>query len=431
MKLLVVGSGGREHALAWKLSQGKDVEALFVAPGNAGTKALPNTTNVPISATDIDALVNFAKQEGIHLAVIGPEAPLVAGLADALERIGVRTVGVGKDAAMLEGSKAFAKDVMRAANIPTAKYSTCHSRQEAMEAIEQFGYPVVVKADGLAAGKGVSICHNQQEAALALDAIFVRRSFGDAGNRVVVEEFLQGEEVSFIALVDGEKVLPFASSQDHKAAFDGDTGPNTGGMGAYSPAPVVDEKIEEKIMSQILSPLAKELASRGIRIRGVLYCGLMISNDTPYVLEFNVRFGDPETQPLMMRLKSDLADVFWKFANGQIDDITLQWDERFSVCVVMASKGYPGSYEKGFEISGIEQAEAIGDVVVFHAGTAERDGKTITAGGRVLGVTSLGNTLGQAIDRAYAAVSKIHWDGAFFRKDIGMKGLNRLRGVQR
>jgi len=423
MKILVVGGGGREHALCWKLSSSSQVEKLYCAPGNAGIAKCAEC--VPIGAEDIDAILKFVDEQSVDMVAVGPEMPLVAGLADRLIEKNVKVFGPRMAAAELEGSKVFAKDLMSNAGIPTAEYGVFEDREKAWAFVRSKGSPLVIKADGLAAGKGVIVCGTIEEASNALTLIITEKAFGDAGKRVLVEECLTGEEASFIALTDGQTVLPLASSQDHKAIFDDDKGPNTGGMGAYSPAPVVTSEMHDKIMEQVMVPAVKALTQMGKPYVGVLYAGLMIKDGVPKVLEFNARFGDPETQPQMARLKSDLAELILATIEGRLEGVTLDWDPRPSVCVVMASGGYPASYEKGKVIEGLEDADAMEDVVVFHAGTKEVDGKIVTSGGRVLGVTALGDDIQSAIDRAYEAVSKIHWDGVQYRKDIGAKALKR------
>ena len=426
MNVLVIGSGGREHALAWKLAQSPLLTTLYCAPGNAGTARVG--TNVALNAADHGAVTAFCRENDIGLVMIGPEQPLVDGLADDLRAADIPVVGPSARAAQLEGSKAFTKDILHSGGIPTAGYATCTDAEAARTAAARFGFPVVIKADGLAAGKGVIICENQQAFDDALNAMFVDKTFGASGAVVVVEEFLRGEEASYIVMMDGDTVVPLASSQDHKPAYDGDQGPNTGGMGAYSPAPIVTPQLEAVIDRDILQPLTAEFKRRDLHFTGILYLGLMITDKGPSVLEFNVRFGDPETQPLMARLDSDLLDAFVKLATGNLAGVRLHWDPRPAVCVVMASGGYPGAYKKGNVIEGLAQADGLTDTVVFHAGTAKRDGDIQATGGRVLGVTAKGDTLGQAIDRAYAAVDVIHWPEVHYRTDIGHKGIRRLRG---
>jgi phosphoribosylamine--glycine ligase len=420
MKILIVGAGGREHALAWKLKQEPGIE-LFCAPGNGGTDGIG--TNVPISAEDIPGLHEFARDKKIDLTIAGPEAPLVLGIVDLFTAKGLTVFGPTRDAARIEGSKSFSKNLMKKYDIPTAEFAEFTDRASALTYIERHGAPLVVKADGLAAGKGVILCSTVAEAKAAVDLIMLDREFGDAGDKVVIEELLTGEEASFLAFSDGKTVVPLATSQDHKAIFDGDTGPNTGGMGAYSPAPVVTDALFTRVMDEIMIPTVRAMEQEGHPYVGILYAGLMIRDGLPKVLEFNARFGDPEAQPLLMRMRGSLSDVLIKAVEGRLSEVSLAWDPRPAVCVVMASGGYPGPYEKGKVISGIDDAEKLDDVVVFQAGTKRKDGKLLTSGGRVLGVTALGSDLRAAIDRAYAAVDRITWDGAYCRRDIGAKGL--------
>ncbi|WP_298864664.1 phosphoribosylamine--glycine ligase [uncultured Gimesia sp.] len=421
MKVLVIGQGGREHALVCKLAESKSVSQVFCAPGNAGTKI--DATNVDINASDIPRILAFAKEESIRLAVVGPEVPLVAGMADALREAGVAVFGPSKAAAELEGSKSFAKQMMWKANVPTAKSET-FSNFEAAEGFleEREEQPLVIKADGLAAGKGVLICDTKQEARDAIQSLMRIKEFGDAGETVIIEEKLIGQEVSILAIVSGDTIIPLETSQDHKAAYDGDLGPNTGGMGAYSPAPLVTEELMDEIIEKILVPMVNVMKTEERPFNGVLYAGLMITNQGPKVLEFNVRFGDPEAQPVLMRLKTDLAQLLLAAAEERLDSIeSLEWDERPAICVVMASEGYPGDYEKGKVIRGLNEAAKLEDTKVFHAGTTIRDDEIVTDGGRVLGVTAIGDTIGQAKLKAYQAVKCIRWDGAWCRKDISDK----------
>ncbi len=427
MKILVVGGGGREHALVWKIAQSPKVKKIFCAPGNAGIAR--QATCLAISSDDIGGLLNFAIQEKIDLTVVGPELPLTAGIVDKFESKGLRVFGASGKAARLEGSKGFAKALMKKYGVPAADSKTFKDPQKAIAYVKKKKAPLVVKADGLAAGKGVILCATEKEATDAIHQIMVERAFGEAGDTVLIEEMLTGEEASFLVFTDGKTVLPLPTSQDHKAIYDGDQGPNTGGMGAYSPAPVIDDSLHQKIMDEIMAPTVKAMASEGTPYKGVLYAGLMIKNGQAKVLEFNARFGDPETQPLLMRMKTDLVDVMEATIDGRLLDLKIAWDKRASVCVVMAAKGYPGSYQKGKAIKGIAAASRMKDVVVFHAGTASKNRKVTTSGGRVLGVTALGDTIEDAIDRAYTAVSKIGWDGAYFRKDIGRKALDRTKTV--
>jgi phosphoribosylamine--glycine ligase len=421
MRVLVIGGGGREHALVWKLSQSPRVKEVFCAPGNGGISQ--SARCLAIAADDLEGLARFSKDEKIDLTVVGPELPLTRGVVDLFQKERLRIFGAAKGAARLEGSKAFAKELMRQYNIPSAGYRVFDDRDEAVAYINKEGTPIVVKADGLAAGKGVILAGTVQEAVEAIDAIMVKRIFGEAGARVVIEELLEGEEASFIAFSDGEHVLPLASSQDHKAVYDNDQGPNTGGMGAYSPAPVVTPDVHDRIMEEIMIPTVKALATEGHPYQGVLYAGLMIKEGEPKVLEFNCRLGDPETQPIVMRMGGDLVPVIEACIEGDLTGVELSWDPRTAVCVVMASQGYPGSYEKGKPIHGLEKAEMMPGVHCFHAGTAIKDGKYLTAGGRVLGVTGLGTGIKQAMELTYQAVAAISWEGVHFRTDIGKKAL--------
>ena len=427
MKVLVVGNGGREHALAWKISQSPRVQQVFVAPGNAGTAR--DCTNVPIAATDQSALIRFAKDNSIDLTIVGPETPLVEGLVDAMESEGLKVFGPSKAAAQLEGSKVFCKNLLHIANIPTANYQAFRSGDEAARYIKdryEANDPVhvVVKADGLAAGKGVIVCSTRAEALEAVDRISSRREFGAAGNELIIEEKLIGMEASVLAITDGETIVTLPAAQDHKPAYDGDKGPNTGGMGAYCPTPIVDEAMMTRIESEVLVPIVHAMKRTRRPFKGVLYAGLMLTAAGPKVLEFNVRFGDPECQPLLMRLKTDLVDVLEAAVEGRLSELEpLEWDPRPSICVVMASEGYPGEYEKGREISGLDAADAIDDVKVFHAGTKLDGDRVLTDGGRVLGVTALGSTISLAKLQTYKAVKEIRWLGAWCRKDISDKAL--------
>jgi phosphoribosylamine--glycine ligase len=421
MKLLVIGGGGREHALVWKLSQSPRVKEIFCAPGNGGISQ--SARCLAIAADDLEGLARFGKDEKIDLTVVGPELPLTMGIVDLFNKEGLRIFGATKGAAQLEGSKAFAKDLMRTYNIPSAQYRVFDDRDEAVAYINKEGAPIVVKADGLAAGKGVILAGTKKEAIEAIDHIMIERVFGDAGTRIVIEEHLEGEEASFIAFSDGEHVLPLASSQDHKAVYDDDQGPNTGGMGAYAPAPVVTPHVHDRIMKEIMIPTVKALAAEGYLYQGVLYAGLMIKESEPKVLEFNCRLGDPETQPIFMRMDGDLIPVIEACIEGVLTGVEISWDPRTAVCVVMASQGYPSSYEKGKRIQGLDKIEAMEGVFAFHAGTALKDGNYVTAGGRVLGVTGLGRGIKEAMEITYRAVSQITWEGVHFRKDIGKKAL--------
>ncbi len=424
MKVLVVGGGGREHALAWKIGRSPLVDKVYAAPGNAGIAQ--DATCVPIAPDDFASLADFAKKEGIDLTVVGPEDPLCKGIVDYFESEGLTIFGPSQKAAQLEGSKAFSKIFMKRYGIPTAEYEIFEDADKAKDYIKAKGAPIVVKADGLAAGKGALVCATLEEALAAVDRIMVERAFGDAGNSVVVEEFLTGEEASFIAITDGEHIYPLAGSQDHKPIFDGDKGPNTGGMGAYSPAPVITPGIHEKVMERVMKPVVEGMKDMGHPFKGVIYAGLMIKNDEPKVLEYNVRFGDPEAQPILLRMKSDLVPALLGSIDGSLKEVELEYLPQASVCVVMASGGYPGSYQKGYPISGLEEVGKMEKVVVFHAGTALKDGSIVTNGGRVLGVTALGYTIKDAIDRAYQAAGLISWNGVQYRRDIGAKALKRL-----
>lgn len=426
MRILVVGNGGREHALAWKLSQSARADQVFVAPGNAGTDA--DAENVDISAMDIPRLIKFAKDTSIDLTVVGPEAPLAAGIVDAFQTEQLRVFGPSKAAAELEASKVFCKNLLRAADVPTADFQVFRSAESASRYIsdryptDSEDVPVVVKADGLAAGKGVIVCRNRDQALEAIERVY--QEFGDAAKQIVIEERLDGEEASIIAITDGQTIVTLSPAQDHKPAFDGDQGPNTGGMGAYCPAPIVDSATLEFVEEQVLVPTVHAMKRSRQPFRGVLYAGLIMTNQGPKVLEYNVRFGDPECQPLLMRLNTDLLDVIEATVDGRLDEIEpLSWDPRPAVCVVMASEGYPGSYEKGHAIRGLEEAAQLEGVKVFHAGTAIHDGKVVTTGGRVLSVTALGNSIPNAKLQAYKAVKCIRWDGAWCRKDISDKAI--------
>jgi phosphoribosylamine--glycine ligase len=423
MDILVVGGGGREHALVWKIAQSPLVNKIYCAPGNPGIAELAEV--VPIAVDEIDALYAFAREKSIDLTVVGPELPLTLGIADKFRAGGLDLFGPDKAAAQLEGSKGFAKDLMRKYSIPTAAYASFTERDKAVAYIKEQGAPIVVKADGLAAGKGVILAQTVDEAIHAVDEILVEGRFKDAGEAVVIEEFLYGEEASFFAFTDGKNILPLASSQDHKQIFDGDQGPNTGGMGAYSPAPVVTDTLYKRIVAEVVQPTIDGMAAEGTPYQGILFVGLMINGDDFKVLEFNARFGDPEAQPLLCRMKSDVVPVLRDCARGELNVSTLEWYERAAVCVVLAAAGYPGSYPKGDVISGIEAANAIDGVQVFHAGTAVQNGKIVTAGGRVLGVTGWADTIAAAIDKAYAGVEKISWNGMQMRRDIGQKALKR------
>lgn len=419
MKILVIGSGGREHALCWKLAQHPDTE-VYVAPGNTGMVDVATLVNIKVD--DIDTLVEFAKAEAIDLTVVGPELPLTLGVVDAFQAAGLRCFGPSKEAARLEGSKAFSKELMKKYNIPTAAFDTFTDVDAAKAFVDTIGVPCVVKADGLAAGKGVIICMTREEADEAIVDMLSDHAFGDASAQIVIEEFMEGPEVSVLSFSDGVHVRPMVSAQDHKRIFDGDKGPNTGGMGAYSPAPVYTEEMSKLVNETIIEPTIKAMAAEGKTFVGILYTGLMLTKDGPRVLEYNVRFGDPETQPIMIRLKSDIVDIFEDAIDGKLDETTIEWYDDAAVCVVMASGGYPASSEKGVPIYGLDDVTPE-EAVVFHSGTTTKDDQVVTNGGRVLGVTAKDATIKGAIDKAYAAVEKITFDNMQFRRDIGARAL--------
>ncbi len=424
MRILIIGSGGREHALAWKISQRADVEELYVAPGNGGTASL--AVNVAIKDSDIEGLVAFAKEKAIDLVVPGPELPLTLGVVDAMQAAGIPCFGPVGACAKLEGSKAFAKEVMQAAGVPTAAAGVFTDRASADAFVAEHGAPLVVKADGLAAGKGVIVAMTDEEVKAALDLMFDNSAFGDAASTVLIEEFLVGEEVSLLSFCDGTTALPLPSAQDHKAVFDGDKGPNTGGMGAYSPAPILPDDQLNAMADIVTRPILAEMARRGTPFKGILYAGLMMTADGPKVLEYNTRFGDPECQPLLMRLKSDLVDIMQACIAGELDKVELDIDERSTLGVVLTSKGYPGSYPKGMPISGIEKANELDGVYVFQAGTKAQDGQILANGGRVLCVTALGKDLKEAQTHAYEGMDCLSMENSQIRTDIGLKGLKRL-----
>ena len=426
MKVLVVGSGGREHALVWKIAQSKGVSKIYCTPGNAGI--FRQAEIVPLKANDLNGLLQFALKEKIDLTVVGPEDPLTKGIVDLFESKGLSIFGPSGKAAQIEGSKVFAKEMMRKCGIPTSSYETFKDRQKAVAYLKGQKLPIVVKADGLAAGKGVMVCKTLKEAIRAVDQIMVDKAFGEAGSQVIIEECLVGEEASCLAFTDGKTILSMASCQDHKAVFDGDEGPNTGGMGAYSPAPVVTGVIHEKVMQEVLKPIVKGMAEEGMPYKGVLYAGIMVCDGVPKVLEFNARFGDPETQPILMRMKGDILPILEACIRGNLSQCQIEWDSRPSVCVVMASRGYPGSYDKGKVIDGLEEVDRMKDVFVFHAATVSDGGRVVTSGGRVLGVTGLGKDIPEAIETTYQAVKKISWEGAHYRTDIGRKALQKRSG---
>jgi phosphoribosylamine--glycine ligase len=418
----LIGGGGREHALAWKLKQSPLLDTLYCAPGNAGIAEVAELASLDIG--DHDAVARFCKEREIGLVIIGPEAPLVAGLTDDLEAHGITVFGPSQAAARLEGSKGFTKDLCARAGIPTAAYARFADAASAKAYLAKQTLPIVIKADGLAAGKGVAIAETKAEAEAAIDACF-SGAFGDAGAELVIEEFLRGEEASFFALVDGTRALPLATAQDHKRAYDGDQGPNTGGMGAYSPAPVMTEALCRRVMAEIIEPTVRAMAEAGTPFKGVLYAGLMIDQATPKLIEYNVRFGDPEAQVLMLRLKSDLLPALLATAEGRLDGVALEWSDNAALCVVMAAKGYPGAYAKGTEIKGLDAAAREPGVQIFHAGTRRDDNRVVSDGGRVLGVTARGHNICEAQERAYAAVDKIDWPGGFCRSDIGWRAVTR------
>jgi phosphoribosylamine--glycine ligase len=427
MNILIIGNGGREHALAWKASQSPLADKVFVAPGNAGTALEPLLENVDIAATDIAGLLAFAKSNDIGLTIVGPEAPLVIGVVDAFRAAGLKIFGPTQEAAQLEGSKAFTKDFLARHNIPSADYQNFTEIEPALEYLRSKGAPIVIKADGLAAGKGVIVAMTLKEAEDAVHDMLAGNAFGDAGHRIVIEEFLDGEEASFIVMVDGTNVLPMATSQDHKRVGDGDSGPNTGGMGAYSPAPVVTDEIHQRVMDQVIWPTVRGMAAENNTYTGFLYAGLMISADgQPKVIEFNCRFGDPETQPIMLRLRSDLVDLCLAGAEGRLGEKTSEWDPRPALGVVLAAGGYPADYKTGDVIHGLP-LEEVPDGKVFQAGTRLQDERVVTSGGRVLCVTALGKTVEAAQARAYDLAKDIHWEGSFCRKDIGYRAIDRER----
>ena len=423
MKVLVVGSGGREHTLVWKIAQSAEVDRVVAAPGNPGMAQ--EAECVDIQADDMDGLLAFALREGIDLTVVGPEVPLAAGLVDRYNEQGLWAFGPTQAAARIESDKDFALELMHKYGIPTARYETFTDAASAGECVKAWGAPMWLKASGLAAGKGAIFCETAEDALRTIEEVMVKRVFGEAGDKLVVMEHMEGEEASILALTDGKTILPLVASQDHKPIFDGDRGPNTGGMGAYAPAPVVTEALSERVMEQVLRPAVEGMAAEGRLYKGVLYAGLMIAKEQPKVVEFNCRFGDPELQVVLPLLKSDLVALMMAVVEGRLGEMVLEESDGAAVCVVMASGGYPGSYEKGKRITGLEAAQEMEDVVVFHAGTAARDGAIVTNGGRVLGVTAMGDDIERAIDRAYEAAGKIHFEGAYYRKDIGGKALAR------
>ena len=425
MQVLVIGGGGREHTLVWKLAQSKKVTKLYAAPGNPGMKDLAECVDLDIA--DLDGLADWAEKHAIDLTVVGPEAPLVAGIVDVFKARGLTIFGPSAKAAEIEGSKIFSKELMEKYGVPTAFFTVCDNLADARAFVEEKGAPIVIKADGLAAGKGVVVAMTRDEALAALDEMMGAHKFGSAGNRVVIEEFMEGEEASLLAFTDGKTIVPMLAAQDHKRVNDGDQGPNTGGMGAYCPAPVMTDALKEKTVKEVLRPIVDALAKEGRPYSGCLYAGLMIKGDSVKVVEFNARFGDPETQVVLPLLKSDLAEIMVACANGTLTPDLVEWSDKAAVCVVMASGGYPASYKKGIPIAGLKAANAMDDVVVFHAGTREEDGKILTNGGRVLGVTAVADDIPSAQQKAYDAVDKIHFDGAHYRQDIAWRALRRLK----
>lgn len=425
MQVLVIGGGGREHTLVWKLAQSKSVMKIYAAPGNPGMKGLAECVDLDIA--DLDGLADWAEKHAIDLTVVGPEAPLVAGIVDVFSARGLTIFGPSAKAAEIEGSKIFSKELMEKYGVPTAFFKVCDNLADARAFVEEKGAPIVIKADGLAAGKGVVVAMTKDEALDALDDMMGHHKFGSAGNRVVIEEFMEGEEASLLAFTDGKTIVPMLAAQDHKRVNDGDQGPNTGGMGAYCPAPVMTAALKEKTVKEVLRPIVDALAKEGRPYSGCLYAGLMIKGDSVKVVEFNARFGDPETQVVLPLLKSDLAQIMVACAKGTLRPEMVEWSDKAAVCVVMASGGYPGSYKKGLPITGLKAAGAMEDVVVFHAGTREEDGKILTNGGRVLGVTAVADDIPSAQQKAYDAVDKIHFDGAHFRQDIAWRALRRLK----
>jgi len=423
MKVLVIGSGGREHTLVWKISQSPKVDKIYCAPGNAGIAELAEC--IDITTDDINGLAGFALSDQIDLTVVGPELPLVEGIVDLFESRDLRIFGPSRQAALLEGSKVFSKEIMLKYGVPTAGAEIFSSFKKAKDYVQAKGAPLVVKADGLAGGKGAMVCHTLDEALKAIEAIMQKKIFGESGKRILVEDCLFGEETSFIVFTDGENIVPMASSQDHKRIYDGDKGPNTGGMGAYSPAPMITPDLSEKIMQEIIRPVIDGLASEGKRYKGVLYAGLIITDEGPKVIEFNVRCGDPESQAVIPRLKNDLIDIINDIIDGRLSARSLDWDERPCVCIVCASDGYPGSYQKGKLISGLQEFNNAKDIILFHAGTKLSGQEIITDGGRVLGVTALGKDIKETIDKAYQAIEKIDFEGMYYRKDIGYQAINK------
>ena len=430
MRILVLGSGGREHALCWKIHQSNEIEHIYAIPGNPGINKLEKTTCIPLSIKDFKSIRDYIKQEKIHLVVVGPEEPLALGIVDYLEAENIPVFGPSAKSAQLEASKSFAKNLMQKAKIPTAEYALFSDADSAKEYVRAHGVPIVIKADGLAAGKGVTVAQDEDTAFQAIDEAMSKKIFGSAGEKIVIEQFLTGEEASILAFSDGKHILPLTSSQDHKPVFDNDKGPNTGGMGAYSPTPVITSAVEDKILKKILKPTIQKMAEEDNPFKGILYAGLMIDpKQNPYVVEFNVRFGDPETQAILPRMESDIVPLFWAVVDGTLNKYSIEYLPYACVTVALTSKGYPGSYEKGKEITGIEDAEKDPNIVVFHAGTAEQDGKLFTNGGRVLNVTGWDKDLISAVQRVYNAIDKIHFEGKHYRTDIAQKGIKKLKNI--
>ncbi len=423
IKILIIGSGGREHTIAWKIAQSPLVEKVFIAPGNAGTSLVGE--NVNIGVNEFEKLAEFAEKEKIGLTIVGPEDPLVKGIVDFFEEKNLNVFGPSKKASIMEGSKTFTRDLLKKYNIPSAEYAVFENADEAKAYLKEKGAPIVVKADGLAAGKGVVVAETIEEAEKAIDEMILDKRFGESGAKILLEEKLLGEEASYLIFSDGKNILPMVSSQDHKRIFDKDLGPNTGGMGAYSPAPIVTKEMEQLVLKEIMQPTIDAMAKEGRTFKGILYAGLMITKYGPKIVEFNCRFGDPETQVILPRLESDLAELMQACIDGNLNEKEIKWSKKACCCVVMASEGYPGKYEKGKEITGLEEVNKLPETVVFHAGTKEENGKILTNGGRVLGVTALGANIKESIDNAYKAVEKISFEGAQYRKDIGQKALNK------
>ncbi len=428
MKVLVIGSGGREHTLCWMLSQSKQVDKIYCVPGNAGISQIAECVDIKIgSPTYFFERSDLAMKEKIDLTVVGPEIPLIEGIIDYFKKCGLKIFGPTKEASLIEGSKVFAKEFMKRHNIPTPEFAIFENSKEAIKYVNQKGTPIVIKADGLAAGKGVFVCSTVDEAIEAIKKIMEDKIFGKAGNKIVIDKFEIGQEVSILAFIDGKTAIPMVSSQDHKPIFDGDKGPNTGGMGAYSPAPIITEDMMQQIQNEILNPTIAGLLKEGRKYNGIIYLGLIITENRPQLLEYNCRFGDPETQVVLPRLKTDLIQIIDACLEGKLEEIDITWDTRATLCVVLASKGYPDSYKKGLEIFGLEDAQRLEDIIIFHAGTTKKDNKILTSGGRVVGIIAYGDDIKQAKDKAYLACSKINFDGIYYRKDIGYRALEIIK----